>query len=507
MSQDRRTRLRGRWVVASDGKQHHLLEHGEVVFAGNRIVFTGHDYPEPVDEEIDCGNAVIGPGFVDLDALFDLDSTILGFDNHPGWKKGRVWARDYVERGARDVYSPAEEDFSHAYAMVQLLLNGITTALPIRSILYRAWAETYDENARAAETAARLGIRMYLGPSYRTGLSTVESDGTFGTIWDVPRGMAGLADAIRFVRDYDGAHDGLIRGFLQPDRIEGCTEDLLVKTAEAAAELNCPVRLHCCQGELEVRTVHERWGQSSLAVLRDLGFLSERALLPHGVYLGGVDPTPANVEQELEWLAESGASIVHCPLVMARHGDVLNSFNRFRERGIGIGLGTDTFPPDFWQNMHIGMMTTRLVEQSMRVSAADYYTAATIGGADALGRPDLGRLTAGALADITVFDLSGFHLGQVIDPIQTLVMSGSSRDLTTSIVNGRFVVRNRQLPGIDLSAHGQRAQQQFERLIVSYPERAHLHPSVDEIFQPSFLIRRSKGPVNRSNEFVNQRES
>jgi cytosine/adenosine deaminase-related metal-dependent hydrolase len=493
MSAERRTKLRGRWVVASDGAQHHLLEDGEVVYAGNRIIFTGHDYREPVDQEIDVGNALIGPGFVDLDALFDLDSTVLGFDNHPGWQKGRIWARDYVERGPCDVYTTDEEDFSHEYAMVQLLLNGITTALPIRSILYRAWAETYDETARAAEIAARLGIRMYLGPSYRTGLSTVEPDGSFGLHWDVPRGMAGLDDAIRFVRDYDGAFGGLIRGFLQPDRIEGCTDDLLLNTADAAARLNCPVRLHCCQGEVEVKTVHERWGKSSLSVLRDLNFLSERTLLPHGVYLGGIDPTPDRIDQELGWLAESGATIVHCPLVMARHGEALNSFNRLRERGIGIGLGTDTFPPDFCQNMQIGIMTTRLVEQSMRVSAADYYTAATIGGADALGRSDLGRLMPGALADITVFDLTGFHLGQFVDPIQTLVMSGSGRDLTSVIVDGRTIVQHRQIVGIEFDVYRQRAQQQYDRLVASYPERTHLHPPVENIFKKSFSVRLRNG--------------
>ena len=331
--------------------------------------------------------------------------------------------------------------------MVQLLLNGITTALPIRSILYRAWAETYEENARAADTAARLGIRLYLGPSYRTGLSVVHPDGRFGLHWDDERGMRGLEEAIRFVRDYDGAHGGLIRGFLQPDRIEGCTDELLVRTAEAAAELDCPVRLHCCQGELEVQTVHERWGRSSLAVLHDLGFLSRRALLPHGTHLGGIAPTPARIERELDWLAESGAAVVHCPLVSARHGDVLDSFGRFRDRGIGIGLGTDTFPPDLILNMHVGTMVTRIREGSMRASAADYYTAATIGGADALGRRDLGRLMPGALADITIFDLSGFHLGQFFDPIQTMVLNGSGRDFTTVIVDGRTVMEDRQHPG------------------------------------------------------------
>ena len=228
------TRLRGRWVIASDGDSHHILENGEVVYRGTEIIFTGHGFSGQVDEEIDAGNAIVGPGFVDLDALFDLDSTILGFDNHPGWAKARVWASTYVDRGPRDVYTDDEEDFQHEYALVHLLLNGITTALPIRSILYREWAETYDENARAAEIAARLGIRAYLGPSYRTGLPVVNPDASISMHWDVERGMQGLDDAIRFVRDFDGAHDGLIRGFLQPDRIEGCTEELIVQSAEGS---------------------------------------------------------------------------------------------------------------------------------------------------------------------------------------------------------------------------------------------------------------------------------
>lgn len=484
------TLLRGRWVIASDGDSHHLLEHGEVVYEGRNIIFTGHDYAGPVDEVIDAGNAIIGPGFIDLDALFDLDSTILGFDNHPGWAKARVWASTYVEGGPRDVYSDEEEDFQHEYALAHLLLNGITTALPIRSILYREWAETYDENARAAETAARLGIRTYLGPSYRTGLPVVNPDTAISMHWDVERGMRGLDDAIRFVRDFDGSHDGLIRGFLQPDRIEGCTEELIVRSAEAAATLDCPIRLHCCQGELEVQEVQRRWGKSSLALLHDIGFLSQRALLPHGIHLGGVDPTPEQVEREIGWLVESGAAIVHCPLVSARGGGVMNSFSRFRDAGVQIGLGTDTWPSDIVLNMLTGLIATRIREGSPRATAADYYHAATIGGANALNRPDLGRLTPGAFADITVFDLNHPRVGQAIDPIQTMVLHGSGDAFKTVIVNGRTVVRDGQLLAVDLAAQRERAQRQYEKLIASYPERSHLHPPVEEIFTPSFPIRR-----------------
>lgn len=486
-----RTRIRARWVVASDGDDHHLLERGEVVYEGNRIVFAGHGYDGPLDQTIEAGEALVGPGFVDLDALFDLDSTVLGFDNRPGWAKGRVWASSYVERGPRDVYTADEEDFQHEYAMAQLLLNGVTTALPIRSILYRAWAETYDEHARAAATAARLGLRVYLGPSYRTGLPMVTPDGRFEMHWDIDRGMGGLEEAIRFVRDFDGAHDGLIRGFLQPDRIEGCTDELLTRTAMAGDDLGCPVRLHCCQGELEVALVQERWGRSSLAVARDHGILTRRALLPHGIFLGGADPTPEKVERELGWLADSGATIVHCPLVSARGGNALDSFGRFRDRGIGLGLGTDTFPPDVVTNMHVGVMASRIKDPKTEVGAADYYRAATIGGADALGRRDLGRLMPGALADITIVRLDGFHLGQMVDPIQTLVMNGTGRDVSTVIVDGRTVVDGRRIDGVDPEAFRDRAQRQFDRLRDSFPERAHRHPPVEAIFAPSFPIRRA----------------
>lgn len=484
-----RTLLRGRWVIASDGDSHHLLEHGEIVYEGNRIVFAGHAFTESVDHVVDAGNAVIGPGFVDLDALFDLDSTVLGFDNHPGWAKGRVWASTYVERGPRDVYTPEEEDFQHEYAMVQLLRNGITTALPIRSILYRAWSETLDENRRAAQTAERLGLRIYLGPSYRSGLSTVAPDGRFDLHWDSARGRLGLEDAITFVQTCVGSGDGLVRGFLQPDRIESCTEELLTRTAEAARELDCPVRLHCCQSELEVRTVHERWGASSLAVLNDLGFLSQRAILPHGLYLGGVAPTREKIEEECGWLADTGATIAHCPVVSARGGQVMDSFPALRQRGVRVGLGTDTFPPDILLNMHVGVMATRIRTGGPTVSAADYYTAATIGGADALGRRDLGRLMPGALADITIFDLRGVHLGPLFDPIQTMVLSGTGRDFSTVIVDGRTVVSDGQIAGVDLPGFHARAQRQYEKLIASYPERTHLRPPVEEIFVPSFPIQ------------------
>ena len=83
---------------------------------------------------------------------------------------------------------------------------------------------------------------------------------------------------------------------------------------------------------------------------------------------------------------------MHCPLVMARGGKVMQSFPRFRDLGVTIGMGTDTHPADMIQNMALGVMTARIAEGNATcVSAADFYNAATLGGAEALNRPDLGR--------------------------------------------------------------------------------------------------------------------
>jgi cytosine/adenosine deaminase-related metal-dependent hydrolase len=280
----------------------------------------------------------------------------------------------------------------------------------------------------------------------------------------------------------------LIRGFLQPDRIEYCTEALLIRTRDAGSALGCPVRLHCCQGAVELRTVDERWGRSSLTVLHELEFLNERTLLPHGVFLGGLHPTSEQVAREIGWLVDSGAAIVHCPLVMARHADILRSFTSMQRAGVRMGMGTDTWPPDFWMNLHVGIMTARIADGSMEANCADYFTAATIGGADALGRPDLGRLAPGALADLVAWDLSGPHLGQIPDPIQRLVLSGSRRDARMVVVDGRIVVENGAIPGVDLAEWEARARRQYEIVMASAVARSVGHPAVEELYAPTFPL-------------------
>ncbi len=478
--------MTARWVVGYEGGRHVLYQDGEVVFEDGRITFVGHDFPGAVARRVDYGHALIGPGFIDLDALSDLDTTVLGFDNQPAWKKGRVWPEDYLAVGPREMYSPEELAWQKRYAFTRLIRNGVTTALPIASLFYREWGETWDEFAAAAEAAGDLGLRVYLGPAYRTGNSFVRTDGTLDLFFDEARGLAGLAEAERFCRDFEGRAGGLIRTMLAPDRIETCTAGLLHRSGALAREMGVPVRLHCCQSLFEYQTVVKLHGLSPPEWLASLGFLSERAILPHLTVVSGVNgvtrPAP-----DLEIIRDSGASLAHCPLVMARHGTALRSFRRYRDIGINIGMGTDTHPPDMIQNMQLGLILARVAEDdAAAVRAEDLYDAATLGGARALGRDDLGRLAPGARADLIVIDLDAPEMGQVIDPVQTLMLNASGREVRTVVIDGRLVMEDGVIPGVDDRAMRARAQTQFDRMVAQYPDRTHGHPPIAEIFSSSY---------------------
>jgi len=483
--------LTARWVVGHRDGRHVLIENGEVVFEDGAIVFVGHGFPGVHARRIDCGHAVIGPGFVDLDALSDLDTTILGYDNQPAWRKGRVWPRSYLDAGPVEMYTAEELAFQKRHAFTLLIRNGITTAMPIASLFYRAWGETPEEFAAAAESAAELGLRVYLGPAYRTGNMVVEADGRIETFYDEPRGLAELAAAIAFCERYEGGAGGLVRTMLAPDRIETSTRELLSRTAAASRALGVPVRLHCCQSKIEYELVLRQHGMSPPELLQSLGFLGPRTLLPHGTFVSGSRHVD-RPGRDLEIIRDAGATIVHCPLVSGRHGNVIDHFGRYRDMGLRLALGTDTAPPDMILNMQIGMILCRVAAGSAGACRSeDYYDAATIGGADALGRADLGRLQAGARADITIFDLDRPHLGQVIDPIQTMMLAGHGRDFSAVVIDGRFVMEDRVIPGCDEAADKRRAQAQFERVMAQYPLRTFGHPPASEIFSSSYAVERA----------------
>jgi len=108
------------------------------------------------------------------------------------------------------------------------------------------------------------------------------------------------------------------------------------------------------------------------------------------------------------------------------------------------------------------------------------------GGLTVRRRP--GSLSAPIHTHFTVFDLSCAELGQVIDPIQTMMIAGSTHGFTHVAVNGEFRMIGKKVKGFDEVAGAARARHQFDRLVSRYPDRTRRHPPVEEIFSSSYPV-------------------
>ncbi len=485
-----KTKIQASFVIGYQNHDHVIFKNGEVVYEEDRILFVGHDYPYPVDQVMDAGNAIVAPGFIDLNALGDIDHDLIHLEAPQKIQKNLLWSEEYYLKGSHEVMTPEEEAFKSLYAYTQLILHGITTAMPITSVFYKKWAETYEELEAAAHHAGKLGLRIYLGPSYQCGSRVIKADGSTEVYWKEEEGKKGLQRAVDFVKNFDGAYGGLVRGMLAPERIETQTPDVLQESKRHSDALGCPIRLHAAQGAFEYGWIRKHYGKTPVHFLSDLGFLGERTSIPHATYITGYSDVHDNpLSDDLALLGESKTTVIHCPLIIGRHGRALEDFARYARAGVNMALGTDTFPPDMFQNIRLGStMAKNRSESSSGCTYADFYRAATLGGAKALGREDLGRLAPGAKADLIIIDFSGLHFGVQDDPIRTLVISARGSDVKTTIIDGKIVMQDRKIEGVDFDWLQKQGQAYFDKMKPGYCERDYEHLPKDDLFPPSFQL-------------------
>jgi cytosine/adenosine deaminase-related metal-dependent hydrolase len=194
---------------------------------------------------------------------------------------------------------------------------------------------------------------------------------------------------------------------------------------------------------------------------------------------------------DLKLLADSGASVAHAPYKYAKMGIMLESLSRYQGMGINVALGTDTFPQDLISEMRLAGLMCRFAEGSFRVGdAGSVFDAATLGGAKALGRDDLGRLAPGSCADIVCVDLRGAHYGAVRDPIKALVEYGSGSDIDTVIVAGRELISGGRALALDEASLLRQVQESGERAWAGVAEWRWNRASVDEIAPMTYPVAR-----------------
>jgi cytosine/adenosine deaminase-related metal-dependent hydrolase len=128
----------------------------------------------------------------------------------------------------------------------------------------------------------------------------------------------------------------------------------------------------------------------------------------------------------------------------------MESFYKYRDRGINVGIGTDTYLKGIIPEMRHVSFTSKIVEGDFSdATAEDVFNAATIGSSMALGREDIGRLAPEKKADIIIIDLNRIHIGPYRDPAKALINNANGNDVHTVIVDGEIRVKDGKVLDVD----------------------------------------------------------
>lgn len=340
----------------------------------------------------------------------------------------------------------------------------------------------------------QLGIRAFFSPPYRSTDIFTDTGGRHYYEEREDKGRPGLRRAIEFIKQHGGAHNGRVQGILNPAQAETCEPSLLKESVAAAHELDVPIHIHAGGNLREFLHILNAYRKPVVEYLADTGILGPRTTLGHMVFMGGHSRVdyPAG---ELKLIAESGATVGHCPLKCAKMAFAMESFDRYLEAGVKIGLGTDTYPLDIVSEMRYASLISRLLDRNASgARPAAVFNAATIGGAEALGRQDLGRLAVGAKADVVIVNLRTTRYGPARDPINALVEYGSGADVETVIVDGEIVIENGRSMRIDEAGLFAQAETGAKRAWDNWAGRDWAGRTTEDIIPPAFPTRRNQEP-------------
>jgi hypothetical protein len=197
---------------------------------------------------------------------------------------------------------------------------------------------------------------------------------------------------------------------------------------------------------VEFYEILRRHGLSPVQWLDQLGVLSERTILGHCLYIDQHSWSPLRTEDDLQLLADRGVTVAHCPSVFGRTGMTMETAGKYIREGVRLGIGTDSFPYNIFEEMRHAAVYSRIGSGNVYdIRTADLFTAATVGGAEALGRQDIGRLSEGAKADFAVIDTDHPMMRPLHDPLRNLIYVAAERAVRDVYIDGRQVVDSGQV--------------------------------------------------------------
>jgi len=449
------------WIVGwdADAREHIYLNGGDLAFKGNALVHVGGRYAGRADTERDGKGLMAMPGLINLHAHPCLETIYRGIREDHGVPE--QYMAGLFERSM--AYWPDDEGSVAAAesAFVELLQSGVTTVVDI-SFDYTGWIELI----------AKSGLRGYVAPAYASARWHVEVPQRVDYRWDEARGRQRFAQSLDLIDTAMRHPSGRLSGVVSPAQIDTCTEDLLRDSFAAAKERKIPFTVHAAQAMNEFLEMVRRHGKTPVQFAADLGILGPTTIVGHGIFIDEHSWTNWHSRRDLGLLAETRTSVAHCPSPFARYGVTLETFGKYVAAGVNVGLGTDVAPHNLIEEMRLAAVLSRVSGRDIRAgSTTAVFNAATVGGANALGRSDLGRLAPGAKADLVLVDLAHPLMMPVRDPLRSLVFSAAERAVREVYVDGVQVVREGRALTIDPMPALERLAEAQRRMEAAVPER------------------------------------
>jgi 8-oxoguanine deaminase len=424
---------------------------GSVVVIDNAVAAAGsaaeieswlaqHVKPQATQRVIDARGCVVLPGLVNCHHhLFQTLTRSIGTGQGLGlfdWLKllYPIWAG----------LDPEAVYVSAKLALCELVLSGATTVAD-HLYLYPNGVRIGDEIAAAREIGVRFHPTrgsMSLGQS-KGGLppdSVVENEDDI---------LKDCLDAIAAFHDPNPL--SMLRIGIAPCSPFSVTADLM-KESVRLARSHPKVGLHTHLAETldEHRFCMEKFGKSPLAYAESLGWLGDDVWFAHMVH-------PS--EAEIGMLARTRSGVCHCPTSNMILASGIAPVRSMRDQGVKVGLGVDGSASNDGNHMLGEVRQAALLQRvgwpgfesrADRMSAREALELATLGGASVLQRDDIGSIEAGKAADIVAFRIDDMeHAGALGDPVAALVTCTPTK-AWLSVINGRVVVEDGRLHGIDL---------------------------------------------------------
>jgi len=226
-----------------------------------------------------------------------------------------------------------------------------------------------------------------------------------------------------------------------------CSPETLGSIKEIARNAGIFYFTHLAETKDEVKTIQEKYGRTPVRHLLNLGVLDDKTV---AVHCNWVD------EEEIKILADSGTKVSHNPESSMKLAAGIAPIPQMMRAGITVGLGTDGCASNNDLDLFMEMDTTAKIHKvtSMNPTVMDAKTVskmATLDGAKVLGLEDrIGSIEAGKRADIIILDMNKPHLTPMYNSYSHLVYAATGPDVSTSIINGKIVMRDRRLITMDI---------------------------------------------------------